>query len=99
METARTFHSTPETSEERRDFYARLLKKNTAPLWEVLAKLFPLEPRPACVPALWNYTDDIRPLLVEAGDLITAKEAMAVSCHNCLPPPNPTRRSLLHNPR
>jgi len=75
METARTFHSTPETSEERRDFYARLLKKNTAPLWEVLAKLFPLEPRPACVPALWNYTDDIRPLLVEAGDLITAKEA------------------------
>src|SRR5262245_49097423 len=75
METARSFHITPETSEERRDFYARLVKKNTAPLWEVLAKLFPLEPRPACLPALWNYTDDIRPLLVEAGGLITAKEA------------------------
>jgi gentisate 1,2-dioxygenase len=75
METARTFHSKPATSEERQEFYARLEKKNTAPLWESLARLFPSEPRPSCVPVLWNYNDDIRPLLLEAGRLITAKEA------------------------
>jgi gentisate 1,2-dioxygenase len=75
METAKTFHTTPATSEERREFYGRLERKNTAPLWESLGRLFPLEPRPSCVPVLWNYTDDIRPLLLEAGRLITAKEA------------------------
>jgi gentisate 1,2-dioxygenase len=75
MEPARTFHVPPETSAERREFYARLEKKNTTPLWESLARLFPVEPRPACVPVLWNYDDDIRPLLIEAGRLITAKEA------------------------
>lgn len=72
---AKTFHVKPETTEERREFYARLEEKNTAPLWEYLANLFPLEPRPACLPVLWNYTDDIRPLLLEAGRLISAREA------------------------
>src|SRR5262245_6655157 len=75
MESARTFHVKPQTSPERREFYSRLENKNTAPLWESLARLFPSEPRPSCVPVLWNYTDDIRPLLLEAGSLITAKEA------------------------
>ena len=74
METAK-FHITPDATDERREFYARLQKKNTAPLWDILAKLFPMEPRPSCVPMLWNYDDDIRPLLLEAGRLITAKEA------------------------
>ncbi len=71
----KSFHVKPHTSEERQEFYARLEKKNTAPLWESLARLFPNEPTPASVPVLWNYTDDIRPLLLEAGRLITAKEA------------------------
>src|SRR5215475_9979233 len=75
METTKAFHVKPETSNERLEFYRRLEQKNTAPLWETLAKLFPMEPRPACLPVLWNYTDDIRPLLLEAGSLITAKEA------------------------
>jgi gentisate 1,2-dioxygenase len=74
MESAK-FHTTPDSTDERREFYTRLQKKNTAPLWEILAKLFPMEPRPSCVPVLWNYDDDIRPLLLEAGRLITAKEA------------------------
>jgi gentisate 1,2-dioxygenase len=74
MEPAK-FHITPDTTDERREFYARLQKQNTAPLWDVLAKLFPMEPRPSCVPVLWNYDDDLRPLLLEAGRLITAKEA------------------------
>ena len=75
METAGTFHTKPETSHQRQEFYDRLAGKNTAPLWEFLANLFPPEPRPACVAALWNYNDDIRPLLLEAGRIISAKEA------------------------
>jgi len=71
----RSFHVKPETSAERKEFYSRLEQKNTAPLWESLSRLFPNEPQPACVPVLWNYQDDIRPLLLEAGRLITAKEA------------------------
>src|SRR5215510_14785952 len=64
----------PETSAARREFYARLNKKNTAPLWEVLESLFPAEPQPACVPALWKY-GELRPLLLEGAGLISAEEA------------------------
>src|SRR5437773_2087553 len=69
-----TFYVKPGTSAERKDLYERLHAKNTAPLWEVLAKLVTPEPQSACVPALWRY-DDIRPLLMDAGRLISAKEA------------------------
>jgi len=75
MDTVRTFHIKPATSKERQEFYDRLAGKNTAPLWESLARLFPGEPRPTCVPVIWRYNDDLRPLLLEAGRLITAKEA------------------------
>jgi len=69
-----TFYVRPGTSAERKDLYRRLHEKNTAPLWEVLAKLVTPEPVSACVPAMWRY-DEIRPLLMDAGRLITAKEA------------------------
>ena len=69
-----TFHTKPDTSPERKTLYERLAKKHMAPLWEVLAKLVTPEPQPACVPAIWRF-DEIRPLLMEAGRLITAKEA------------------------
>jgi gentisate 1,2-dioxygenase len=58
----------------RADFYVRLAKRNTVPLWEVLNRLVLPEPHPACVPAFWKY-EDIRPLLMEAGELIDAREA------------------------
>ena len=35
---------------ERRDLYARLDQKSTAPLWEVLGKIIPTEPAPEIVP-------------------------------------------------
>jgi gentisate 1,2-dioxygenase len=73
METTE-FAVKPKTSPEREALYARLDQRNTAPLWEVLSRLVLPEPRPAIMPALWKY-DDIRPLLMEAGRLITAKEA------------------------
>jgi gentisate 1,2-dioxygenase len=62
-------------SQELRDLYARMDRKSLTPLWEVMSRLVPTEPRPACVPALWSFDRDIRPLLVEAGGLITAKQA------------------------
>ena len=69
-----TFFVKPERAEEWKEFYQRLDSKGTAPLWEVLARLVRVDPQTACVPALWRY-DEIRPLLMEAGRLITAKEA------------------------
>jgi len=68
------FYITPETTSERKEFYERLDRKDTAPLWEALARLVTPEPQPGAVPALWRY-EEIRPLLIEAGSLITAKEA------------------------
>src|SRR5215471_19898086 len=73
META-AFHVKPETSAQRQEFYDRLSGKSTAPPWEHLARLVTPEPQTSCVPALWRY-DEIRPLLLEAGQLISAKEA------------------------
>jgi gentisate 1,2-dioxygenase len=58
-----------------RSLYARMDQKHLAPLWEVLSRLVPPEPQPACVAASWSYDRDIRPLLMEAGGLITAKQA------------------------
>lgn len=64
----------PDTSPERKEFYTRLDQKSTAPLWEVLTRLLSPAPAPETVPVLWRY-DEVRPLLMEAGRLLTAKEA------------------------
>jgi gentisate 1,2-dioxygenase len=72
--TSSTFHSKPETSDARREFYQRLGKYNAAPLWEVLGEIVGAKPNPASVPALWRY-DELRPFLMESGELITAREA------------------------
>jgi gentisate 1,2-dioxygenase len=44
------------------------------PLWEVLSALVPQSPRSLIVPAHWRYAD-IRKFVMEAGRLISAKEA------------------------
>ena len=56
-------------------FYARLSEQNLSPLWEVLHNLVPLEPASDCLAAHWKY-DEIRPLLMESGGLLTAEEAI-----------------------
>ncbi len=71
---AEQFYHKPETTEEFREFYKRLALQNAAPLWESLAELVPVKPRPRCVPVIWRY-DDIRPFVMESGKLITAKDA------------------------
>ena len=71
---ASAFFVKPETSAERREFYQRLEQKNAAPLWEVLGDLISVQPRTAAGATLWHY-QEMRSLLLEAGRLITAKEA------------------------
>src|SRR5262249_7037843 len=63
-----------EQPDERRPFPPRTARHNLTPLWETLGVLVPPHPSPACVPALWRYRD-VRPYLMEAGALISAKEA------------------------
>ncbi|OAP60066.1 gentisate 1,2-dioxygenase [Fonsecaea erecta] len=53
---------------------ANALKVNTKPLWTQMAKMNPREPNPKCVPTVWRY-EEVRPLLVEAGVLVTDKDA------------------------
>jgi gentisate 1,2-dioxygenase len=64
----------PSISSARQDLYRRVEKHNFAPLWEVYHSLIPDQPLTPCKPALWKYRD-ARPYLMEAGELITAKEA------------------------
>ena len=59
---------------ERAAYYERIGKENLAPLWEVLRGLVPPEPKTPCVPAHWRF-NDVRKMVMEAGTLITAKEA------------------------
>jgi len=64
----------PQKTPERKAFYERIGGENLTPLWEVLGDLVPQRPRTPCVPALWRY-EKARAHLIEAGRLITAKEA------------------------
>ena len=61
-------------NKERAAFYERIAGNSLAPLWEVLHGLVTPTPQTPCLPALWRY-DEIRPFLMEAGRLITAREA------------------------
>ena len=63
------------TASARQELYRRMDPLNLTPLWEVLHNLIPSEPATPCKPALWKYRD-ARPHLMEAGKLITAREAI-----------------------
>ena len=55
-------------------YYGRLAQKNMAPLWEVMRNLVTPEPVSPVVPAHWRYAE-VRPLLFEAGAMISAEQA------------------------
>ncbi len=57
----------------RSEFYRRLRPENLAPLWEVLAAFVTPTPHTPAIPAAWSF-DRIRPMLMEAGELISAAE-------------------------
>jgi gentisate 1,2-dioxygenase len=58
----------------RRAFYDRISAKNLTPLWTSMANLITPEPKSPCVPASWRFAE-IKEAMIEAGGLITAKEA------------------------
>ena len=62
------------TAARRNDYYRRLDPLSMAPLWEVLGDLVTPSPASRCRPACWRY-EDVRTLLLESGDLISAREA------------------------
>jgi gentisate 1,2-dioxygenase len=64
----------PVDTAERRAFYEKIGRQNLTPLWLSLAELVTPEPRSLCQPAGWRFAD-IRAAMLEAGTLITAKEA------------------------
>lgn len=59
---------------QRQEFYDRISEQNLTPLWTSLANLVTPEPRSRCRAASWKFAD-IRAAMIEAGGLITAKEA------------------------
>ncbi|MEQ9813006.1 MAG: gentisate 1,2-dioxygenase [Azospirillaceae bacterium] len=59
---------------DRQAYYDKIAPGNLAPLWESLHSLVTPEPVTPCVPVMWKYAE-VRRHLMEAGELITAKEA------------------------
>ncbi len=56
------------------DFVAEIDKENLSPLWTVLTTLMPHTPTGSCVQHLWDF-EAVKAFLLQAGDLVTAKEA------------------------
>ena len=63
------------TAQLRQQLYRDMDPHHLTPLWEVLHALVPPQPATPCVPALWKY-EDVRPLLLRAGEAISAEEAV-----------------------
>src|SRR5262245_53868130 len=61
-------------AKDRQTYYDKLVPHSLAPLWEVLKGLVPPEPKSKAVAHAWHYAA-LRPLLLEAGGLVTAEEA------------------------
>jgi gentisate 1,2-dioxygenase len=59
----------------RQPFYDRLDSRNIAPLWESLHSLVTREPTSPVKPFKWDYDSVLHPLIMEAGALLSVKEA------------------------
>ena len=55
-------------------FLKSLTSKNLAPLWTEMAKMVPPGPNPKATTAAWKFAE-VRPLLMEAGEIADAEEA------------------------
>jgi gentisate 1,2-dioxygenase len=67
--------STSTRERERTAYYGDIARKSMTPLWESLHNLVPKEPRPQAQAAIWKYRE-IRDLVMAAGDIISAEEAV-----------------------
>ncbi len=61
--------------EARSTYYEKLGEQRLSPLWESLHHLVPKAPQPQAVAAIWKYSQ-IRDLVIEAGAVISAEEAV-----------------------
>src|SRR5204863_2900060 len=59
----------------REAYYERISKFDMAPLWKVMKSVVTKEPVTRCVPVVWHY-NDVKSLVMEAGGLISADEAL-----------------------
>jgi gentisate 1,2-dioxygenase len=64
----------PEETPERLAFYRKIDGGSMTPLWSVFADIITPQPKSGCRAHLWQY-GQARDWLLEAGELITAKEA------------------------
>lgn len=62
-------------SVDQRSYTEQLSGHHLAPLWESLSDKVPAAPNPRCQPCQWRF-DEIHPLLMRAGDVISAEEAV-----------------------
>ena len=69
-----SLESPPEETPERQAYYKKIGEKNLTPLWAVMSSIITPEPKSACRAHLWRFAE-AREFMLEAGDLITAKEA------------------------
>ena len=63
-----------EFHQRKEAFYAQLDERDMAPLWEVIGKMAPVAPQREMAAHIWHYRE-VRPYLMEAGDLLTAEQA------------------------
>jgi gentisate 1,2-dioxygenase len=56
------------------ELLARAAEYHTKPLWAQMSRLNPPLPNPKCRPHVWDY-EQIRPTLLQAGEIITEKQA------------------------
>ena len=65
----------PTAAPDRQAFYDQIGPHHLAPLWEHLHRLVTRTPTSPALPVKWDYDNVVRPLLMQSGGLITAKEA------------------------
>lgn len=67
-------HHEADNQAKREAFYAAIAPENMTALWSVMGDIITPRPKSQCLPCLWSYAL-VRERLLEAADLITAKEA------------------------
>ncbi|AIT80495.1 cupin domain-containing protein [Novosphingobium pentaromativorans] len=72
--TSTTGISAPDFHDRNEAFGQKLGTRYMAPLWGKIAQMAPPQPAPRTVAHVWPYAE-VRPCLMEAGDLISAAEA------------------------
>lgn len=74
VESTTSINATYKTPSDAKNLTDSLQNVNVSPLWAQMARLNPELPNPTCRPFKWDY-EIIRPYLLDAGRLITEKQA------------------------